>query len=99
MGKEMEITQIAAEIQKKINQLEKGRDILNERAKNKAEKIADYDKKMAITIIKLKNGGVCEIDGEVVSGSIPVTTMEKIARGIALLAISGFLGDVSGIMK
>jgi hypothetical protein len=77
----MEILIIADEIEKKIKLLEKMRIEIKERAENKANTIAEYDKQLAITIIKLKNGNELEIEGNKIS-NIPATLIEKIAKGI-----------------
>jgi len=66
----MEIIEIAKKIEEKIKLLEKGRQTLAIKAKEKAEAIAEYDKKMAKTIIQMKNEGM------------PITLIERIAKGI-----------------
>ena len=78
----MDIIQVSNEIKKRIKQLEEGRKILKERAEVKAEKIAEYDKIMAITILKLKNGELVKIDDTHVSGTMPVSIIDKVARGV-----------------
>ncbi|KKM95941.1 hypothetical protein LCGC14_1183120 [marine sediment metagenome] len=77
----MEIVNIAQEIEKKVKALELGRDILKEYAHNKANTIGEYEKKIAITLIKLRNGTEFELDGAKIKNP-PVSIMEKIAKGI-----------------
>ena len=77
----MEIVQVARKIEEKINTLELGRDLLKTKATEKAESIAEYEKMIAVTIIKLKNGAEFELDGHKVKNP-QVTIMEKIAKGI-----------------
>ena len=64
----MEILKVAQEIEKKITQLEKGRAMLDNAARDKAVAMSEYDKQLAITIVKLKE-------------EYPITLCEKIAKG------------------
>jgi len=66
----MDIYSVANEIEKKIRQLETGRKIIAERAEQKATAIANYDRVMAVTILRLRE-----------SGDVPVTLIDKVARG------------------
>jgi hypothetical protein len=77
----MQIMDIAKQILNKIELLEKGRIIISERGNKKAQTISEYEKQMAIVIIKLKNGIEFNLDGEKISNP-PATFLEKIARGI-----------------
>ena len=65
----MEIKDIASEIEKKIRELEAGRKIIGQRAEAKAIAIAEYDKVLAIEILKLRMDGT------------PISIIEKIAKG------------------
>ena len=76
-----DILLIADEIHKKIDILEKMRVQIKDRAERKAETIAEYDRKLAVNIMKLKNGIEMELDGEKISNP-PATLIEKIAKGI-----------------
>lgn len=77
----MEIIQVSQQIELKIKTLEKGRALLQERATNKAETDALYDKAMAKTLIQLKNGVKFTLDDQVIENP-PASYCEKIARGI-----------------
>ena len=77
----MDVIHISEQIQFKINQLDLSINKLKERSINKAESISEYDRVLAITIIKLKNNVVFELDGEKVEKP-PVTIIEKLAKGI-----------------
>jgi len=77
----MEILKVANEIQKKIAELEKAKDHLKERSEKKAETASEYEKAIAVTMIKLKNGRKMELDGEEIVNPL-ATIIEKIARGI-----------------
>lgn len=72
---------IAEVIEKKIKLLEAGRARLEADGFGKAEQLALYEKALAGTIIKLKNGKEMELDGEKIQNP-PATILEKIARGI-----------------
>jgi hypothetical protein len=77
----MDIVNVANEIQIKINILIDARKKLLEKGNLKGAAIAEYEKSIAITIIKLRNGELFEIDGAQIKEP-PVTLIEKIARGI-----------------
>jgi len=65
-----ELIEIADEIRAKVKLLEIGRKELQGKAINKANSIAEYDKSLAIAIIRHKD-----------SGKFPATLIEKIAKG------------------
>ena len=65
----MDIKSIADEIEKKIRELETGRMIIRDRAEQKANAIACYDRALAIKIITLKNE------------KLPLSIVDKVARG------------------
>lgn len=71
----------ADKIEEKIRLLEIGREKLLESAKFKAETIGNYDKKLAIVLIKLKNGEQLSLDGNIIENP-PATLAVKIANGI-----------------
>lgn len=77
----MDNIDIQRAIENKISLLEKMRTQLQNRAETKAKTSSDYDKAIAICILKLKNGQLMELDGEKIQD--PATTIiEKIAKGI-----------------
>lgn len=61
--------------------LQKMRAEIKGRSLRKSTAISNYDKALAITIIKLRNGIEIEFEGEKVKDP-PTTIMEKIAKGI-----------------
>ena len=82
---ELDLLDIAAAIQRKIDHLEKARGKLKEYAENKARTMVEYEKQMTITIMSLRNGqsfqikngkDTIEIQGE------SVTTLKDLAKGI-----------------
>jgi hypothetical protein len=77
----IDIVEIAKSIQGKIKELEKERGFIGKLAQEKAQTIAEYERKIAITIISLKNGMEIELGGQKVK-SPPVTVIEKIAKGV-----------------
>lgn len=77
----MEVYEIAKKIEGRIDLLAKMRIEIRERAERKAKTAAAYDKALAVTMIRLKNGEEFDIDGNLVS-KVPTTYMEKVARGI-----------------
>jgi hypothetical protein len=77
----MDVIEIAKRMNHRINALETARGHLQSLAALKAESIALYEKVLAVTIIKIKNGMEVELEGRHIVNP-PVTIMEKIARGI-----------------
>ena len=68
-------------IETKIDQLKMGRQLLGERAHEKAEAIGKYRKMVAITIIELRNGVAFILEGKEIKDP-PTTLIPKIADGI-----------------
>ncbi len=66
----MEVIKVAENIEEKIKLLVTGRNGLDQVARNKAKSIADYDKALRISILKLKD-----------EGKLPATLVEKVAKG------------------
>jgi hypothetical protein len=77
----MDVIKVSTEIEHKIAELEKGRQLLQGRAERKAQTIAHYDKRLSIVIIQLKNGVEFIMDEQAIKDP-PATFTEKIARGI-----------------
>ena len=77
----MDVINIANAIEKKITDLEVGRQELNKRAKAWANALAEYRHVIATTIIKLKNGVAFNLDGEIIQSPVN-SIIESIARGI-----------------
>jgi len=78
----MEINNIAKKITENILLLATTRDQLKERATKKAEAMAEYEKELSKTIIQLKNGVRFKIDDIETPEKLPVTIIEKVAKGI-----------------
>jgi hypothetical protein len=76
-----DVITIAKMIFDKIKEIETERGYIGKLAQEKAKNIANYEKKLAITIISLKNGIEIELGGQKIK-SPPVTIIEKIAKGI-----------------
>jgi translation elongation factor P/translation initiation factor 5A len=68
-------------IEEKIELLEKGRAKLEQAGFEKAEQTSLYEKTLAKTIMRLKNGEELELEGEKIKEP-PTTILEKIARGL-----------------
>jgi len=77
----MDMVLVSDSIRSKITDLNKiGRQI-DRVVINKSEALANYEKKLAITIIKLRSGEEDELDGNKIVDP-PTTIIEKIARGL-----------------
>lgn len=77
----MSVTNIAKQIELRINALESKRKEIASCARGKAKTSSEYDKKLALTIIRLKNGVPITIEEETISNP-PATIIEKIAKGV-----------------
>lgn len=71
----------AQKIHNKIAELEEERDKLLPASYDKAKAISEYDKQIAITTLKLKNGLITEFEGVKIS-NLPATLVRDIAKGI-----------------
>lgn len=71
----------AEKINGKVNQLAEMRVGINALASAKARTISDYDRSLAITLIKMRNGVKMQLEGQTIENP-PTTIMEKLARGI-----------------
>jgi len=77
----MELQVISQQMTKRIKALTDSRSTLKDLAITKANAITEYEKKVAITIIKLRNGMEAELEGEVISNP-PVTVIDKVSKGM-----------------
>jgi len=77
----IDVTSIADKIKEKVALLEEGRKQLRDKAHYKAETISNYERRLAIVLIRLKNGEPLSLEGNVIEKP-PATTTEKIAKGI-----------------
>jgi hypothetical protein len=68
-------------IESKIALLEECRAQLQVRADEKARALSEYDKALAITMLKMKNGKQMELGGELIDKPIN-TLIEKLAKGV-----------------
>lgn len=76
-----DIITIAEQITKKNQEIDLIRREIRQRGEDKATTESEYDKVIAVTLIKLKNGYAFELDGNTIQN--PATTiMEKLAKGI-----------------
>lgn len=78
----MEIIEVQKEINARIKRLEELTADLDNVATCKAAAMAQYDKALAITMLKLTFGRDIELDGVQIDSKIPATLIPKIAAGI-----------------
>ena len=64
-----------------IAELGKCRREIEGKGKDRAMAIANYDKRMAVTIVCLRDGQLLKIDDREIK-QLPVSVMEKVAKGI-----------------
>ena len=83
-GEDMNITDIAFEIQKKIKEIDNIRKEVRERGEAKAASIGEYEKALAVVIIALKNGTSFELNNEKIINP-QATYLKDIAKGLCFL--------------
>lgn len=76
-----DVISIANKINEKILLLEKTHQEILKRGDEKSQAITNYEKSLAVCIIKLKNGITMELEGQVIQNP-QATFLEKIARGL-----------------
>lgn len=77
----MDLVEIAEQIENYILIIGRERRKLPEYACKKSETLAEYEKSLALTILKLKNGDITEFEGQPVD-KLPATLLERVAKGI-----------------
>ena len=77
----MEAYQVSQQIEKKIKLLEASRDKLKEYGDKKAKAMADYEKTLALTLVKLRNNAIPEYE-TFDTNNLPVSLIEKTAKGM-----------------
>lgn len=77
----MDLIKVSDRIEAKIKELDKFKAVIKERTDRKAEANANYDRRLAITMISLRNGLIKEFEG-LPTTDIPATLIEKVAKGI-----------------
>jgi hypothetical protein len=77
----MDVIDTNRAIENKIALLSQCRSQLQKRAEEKAKAIADYDKAIAICMLRMKNKQLMELDGQKIEDP-PNTLVEKLAKGI-----------------
>jgi len=75
-----DIIRTKEKIEALINSLQGAKKELKARGEKKAETIANYDKVLALTILKMKNGIIKEFEGANITDP-PATILEKLAKG------------------
>uniref|UniRef100_A0A6H1ZDD3 Uncharacterized protein n=1 Tax=viral metagenome TaxID=1070528 RepID=A0A6H1ZDD3_9ZZZZ len=77
----METLKVSENILKYIKFLDTGRAEIQKRAQRKAETIAEYEKQLAVTILRLYHQKLTEFEEQEI-GKLPATLIEKTAKGI-----------------
>lgn len=77
----MDLIDISKKILEATNKLKEMRAVVSDRGIKRANAIVEYDKALAITMIKLRNGIEMTLDGEKIINP-PTTILEKVAKGI-----------------
>ena len=77
----MDVQYVAQKIEQKIQLCERGRTELNDLIRDQAMARAEYDRAIAVTLVKLRNGVPFELEGHTIKDP-PVSILDKTARGI-----------------
>ena len=77
----MEALEIAKQIQDKIEELELLKKELPEAIYKQGKSASEYDKQLALIVIRLRNGSEFEFEGHTIKNP-PVSIIERIAKGI-----------------
>ena len=77
----MSVIETQMKIQRCIDMIDIERPKLSDMAHTKAVKIAEYEKAIAVTIMKLNAGKPAELDGETIKDPAK-SIMEKLAKGL-----------------
>ena len=77
----MDLIRITNEIEDKIRDLGYARKELQKRANDRATAIGEYEKKLAMTVISLRNGQSMSLEGIEIKDP-PTTIIDKIAKGL-----------------
>lgn len=75
------IIKIAEKIESKIDQLEKARKELDSAATEKVESLIAYEKVLAVTLVRLRNGEEYLFEGNKIKDP-PVSIIKEITKGI-----------------
>lgn len=79
----MDVIDVAEKIRLKIEALEQASSALDQKGNERAKAIANYDKMLAITLIRLRAGHKLSLDDQTIQNP-PATIMEKIAKGMCV---------------
>lgn len=77
----MELIQVKDCIESLIKEIGKTRREIEEKGREKAVAISDYDRQLAVTLATLRNGDNYTLAGKTYPAP-PITIMEKLAKGI-----------------
>ena len=81
MDKSQDAISTRDKIEFSIQEIENLINDLDDVAQQKANSYSEYDKSLAVTILKLKNGVEMELDGQK-TGNLPATLIPIVAKGI-----------------
>lgn len=76
-----DIIKTAEKIEEKIFELQQAREQIIEAAQDKAKAVSEYDKSLAVTILRLKNNDIRMFEGQEIS-NLPATLIGPVAKGI-----------------
>ena len=82
MDRHNDILTNAQKIHNKIEELEKKRDDIFQFANDKADSISIYEKNLALTILRIKNGNIKFFEGVPIPEKLAVTLIRDVAKGI-----------------
>ena len=79
----MDLIKIAEEIQSKNREIDSIRGVIKERGEQAAVAEAEYEKKLAVTLLKMRNDEEFIFEGvDISQKNVPANILEKYARGV-----------------
>ena len=77
----MEAVEVAREITSKIKELDRLKLLLRSAINKQCEAASEYDKQLALTILKIKSGAIASIEGIPIDKP-PASLIDKLAKGV-----------------
>jgi hypothetical protein len=78
---ELDIISVASKIEERINDIATGRELLKPAAELKARTMAEYEKRLAVVIMALRNGKEFELESEKIKDP-PISIIDKVSKGL-----------------
>lgn len=78
---QQDVIRVARKIEECIQRLGSSENVIRDAAAARSVAVAEYDRDLGLTLVKLRNGATMDCDGEAIKDP-PASTSEKIAKAI-----------------